>query len=141
MTTALDLRQVIETAWAHCRPGGAVLLAPDYVRENFRPATDEGGHDEPLAEGVDCPRGFRFLEWVWDPDPNDTQYVVDYAYLLRDRDRSVRVAHDRHIEGLFARERWQTLLQEVGFSARAVPLNHSEVEPGRHEMFVGKRPA
>ena len=142
MTTERELLQVIETAWAHCRRGGAVLLAPDYVRENFRPATDEGGHDESLApEGEDCPRGLRFLEWVWDLDPNDTQYVVDYAYLLRDRYRSVRVAHDRHVEGLFARERWQALLQEVGFTARAVPLDHSEVEPGRHEMFVGKRPA
>src|SRR6185503_21114943 len=45
MTTEADLRMVIETAFVHCRPGGAALFAPDHIRENFRPSTDHGGHD------------------------------------------------------------------------------------------------
>ena len=87
-----------------------------------------------------CRRGLRFVEWVWDPDPGDTHYLVDYAFLLRDRDGSARVEHDRHVEGLFTRQRWLDLLAEVGFEARSAPFVHPEVEPDRHEMFVGRRP-
>jgi len=39
MTTEVDLRRAIETAYMHCKPGGAVLFAPDHVRENFREST------------------------------------------------------------------------------------------------------
>lgn len=139
MTTEDDLREVIRTARVHCRAGGAVLLAPDYVRETFREGTDSGGHDEPSPPaGSRCPRGLRYVEWVWDPDPTDTTYRADYAYLLRERDGSLRALSDRHEEGLFGRETWLRLLANQGFDARSVPLVHSEVEPGRHEMFVGR---
>ena len=82
----------------------------------------------------------RYLEWVWDPEPGDTEYLVDFAFLLRERDGSVRAVQDRHVEGLFARGRWLALLAGAGFEARAVPLVLSDVEPGRHETFVGRRP-
>jgi SAM-dependent methyltransferase len=39
MTTEADLRKAIETAFVHCRPGGAALFAPDHIKENFRPST------------------------------------------------------------------------------------------------------
>ena len=53
MTTESDLRRAIETAWIHCRPGGAVLLAPDYVREKFPGAlTEVGGCDEAPLRGA-----------------------------------------------------------------------------------------
>jgi SAM-dependent methyltransferase len=134
MTGEDDLRQVMETAFAHCRPGGAALFAPDHLRENFRTGTDYGGHD---GDG----RAARFLEWTWDPDPLDTTYTVDYAYLLREADGSVRVEHDRHVEGLFPRATWLRLLEETGFAARAVPVEHSELEPGSYELLVASRPA
>ena len=54
-------------------------------------------------------RGMRYLEWKWDPDPADTTYIVDYAVMLREHDGSVRVEHDRHVEGLFARTDWMRL--------------------------------
>jgi SAM-dependent methyltransferase len=133
LTTELELRQALETAYLHCRPGGAALFAPDHVRENFRSSTDHGGHDG-------AGRGLRYLEWTWDPDPSDTSYVVDDAYLLRERAGCVRVEHDRHVEGLFARADWLRLLGEVGFRAQAVPFEHSELEPGKSEVFVGTRP-
>ena len=141
MTTERELLDALETAWVHCRPGGAALFAPDYARERFQPGSDEGGHDEVLHEGLDgCPRGLRFLEWVWDPDPNDSQYVADYAYLLRERDGSVSVVHDRHHEGLFSRDRWQALMAQVGFVPRSVLVTHTDWEPGVTEVFVGQRP-
>ncbi len=133
MTTESDLRLAIETAFVHCRPGGAALFAPDFVRENFHSSTDHGGHDSST-------RGLRYLEWTWDPDPADTTYLVDYAYLLHFEDGTVRVEHDRHIEGLFWRADWLRLLSDAGFQARAVPFTHSELEPGSHEVFVVKRP-
>ena len=135
MTTERELLDALETAWVHCRPGGAALFAPDYVRERFRPGSDEGGHDEVLPEGLGgCPRGLRFLEWVWDPDPNDSQYVADYAYLLRERDGLVSVVHDRHHEGLFSRDRWQALMAQVGFVPRSVLITHTDWEPGVTEV-------
>ncbi len=36
LTTEEDVRAAIETAYVHCRPGGAALFCPDYVRENYR---------------------------------------------------------------------------------------------------------
>jgi hypothetical protein len=123
----------IDTAFLHCLPGGAALFAPDFVRETFRPSTDHGGYDGET-------RGLRYLEWTWDPDPADSTYVVDYAYLLRTSDGTMRVEHDRHVEGLFKRADWLGLLSEAGFQPRAVPLEHSELEPGSHEVFVAKKP-
>ena len=135
MTTEADLQQAIDTAFAHCRPGGVALIAPDFVRENFRsPLTDHGGHDGPT-------RGLRYLEWMWDPDPADSTYVVDYAYIMRLPDGAVRVEHDRHVEGLFDRGDWLRMLAKAGFEeVRVVPLEHSEVDPTTHEVFVGMRP-
>jgi SAM-dependent methyltransferase len=132
MTSEQDLRNVIETARAHCRQGGAVVFAPDHVRENFKPSTDHGGHDD----GV---RGLRYLEWTWDPDPADTTYTVDYVYLLRDRDGSVRAEQDRHVEGLFSRSDWLRWLTDAGFRTRVLPFDHSELEPGTYEVFVGTK--
>jgi SAM-dependent methyltransferase len=132
MTTESDLRRAIETAFVHCRPGGAALFAPDHVRENFRPSTDHGGHD---GEN----RGLRYVEWTWDPDPGDTTYLVDYAYLLREADGSVNVQHDRYVEGLFARADWLRLLSEVGFHPSIVPFEHSELDAGAYEVFVARK--
>jgi hypothetical protein len=133
MTTEADLRQAMETAFVHCRKGGAALFAPDHLSETFRTSTDHGGHDG-------ASRGLRYLEWTWDPDPADTSYVVDYAYLLRDADGAVRVEADRHIEGLFPRADWLRLLADVGFEAAAVLFDHSELEPGSYEVFACRKP-
>jgi len=132
MTTEHDLRAAVTTAAAHCRPGGAVLMAPDYVRETFRPGTEHGGHD-----GAE--RSARYLEWTWDPDPSDSSYLADYLFMLRDADGTVRTEHDRHVEGLFPRATWLRLLADAGVDAVAMPLEHSEVEPGVNEVFVGRK--
>jgi SAM-dependent methyltransferase len=134
MTSEEDLRRAIATAWTHCRPGGAALFAPDHLRETFRAATDHGGHDGP-------DRAVRYLEWSWDPDPDDTTCIVDYTYVFRHPDGSVQVEWDRHIEGVFPRDTWLRLLSEVGFQPRVVLFDHSELEPGTYELFACTRPA
>ena len=45
MTTLEDLEKAMQTAYVHCRPGGAALFVPDYTRETFRSASHHGGHD------------------------------------------------------------------------------------------------
>jgi SAM-dependent methyltransferase len=128
-TTEADVRATLETAALHCRPGGTVVVLPDYVRETFLPGTDDGGEDAPDG------RGFRYLEWQWDPDPDDDTYVVDYAFLMRARDGSVRVEHDRHVEGLFARERWL-----AWFDAAGLDVRRSLDEWGRDVFVATRRP-
>jgi SAM-dependent methyltransferase len=132
MTTIEDLRRTMDTDYLHCRPGGAAVFAPDCVRETFQPETDHGGHDG-------SERSLRYLEWTWDPDPSDTTYLVDYVYVLRAPDGSVQTEHDRHVEGLFRRSEWLSLLKDVGFEPRATSFRYSEVDHPL-EVFIGTRP-
>jgi SAM-dependent methyltransferase len=132
MTTEADLCQVIETAFAHCRPGGIALFVPDHTAENFQPVTDHGGSDGPDG------RGARYLEWTWDPDPNDTWIRSEYAFLLRDTDGSVRVVEEAHRTGLFSRQVWLGLLTAAGFHAEAITERTSEDRTPR-VMFTGHR--
>lgn len=131
-TTYGDLEAAIETAHAHCEAGGAVLFAPDFVRESFATSTEHGGEDGPDG------RGLRFVEWCWDPDPSDTTYVVDYALLLREMDGTVRVRHDRHLEGLFGTDTWLDLLRRAGFQPHMVTHRHPGEDADRF-VFVGTR--
>ncbi len=130
LATGGDLRAAFATAYEHCRPGGAALFVPDYVRETFRSSTSHGGHD---GGG----RGLRYLEWATDPDPFDTTYHLDFAILLREGD-SVRVERDHHECGLFGRDEWIRWLSESGFRPRILPPEHAEA--ARTEMFVALRP-
>jgi Methyltransferase domain len=133
MTSEDELRQVMETAFAHCRPGGAAVFVPDNVAETYQAVTGWGGSDG--ADG----RGARFLDWTWDPDPGDTWTVTDYAVLLRDRDGSVRSVHERHRLGLFPRTTWLRLLDDAGFAAEAVMEETAEDRPPR-QLFAARRP-
>ena len=139
LTTEADLKQAMETAWVHLRPGGVAVFAPDCVRETFRPNTEHGGHD-----GPDGPNGrsLRYLMWTYDPDPSDTTYVVEFAYLLREGDGPTRCETDRHVDGIFGQDDWLRLLGEVGFAARALSRPYPG-EDGPYETlvtFVAVRP-
>jgi SAM-dependent methyltransferase len=128
MTTLTDLRAALETAAAHCKRGGTVIVLPDFVKETFAGGTEEGGEDAPDG------RGFRYLEWGWDPDPNDTTYIVDYAFLLRDASGEVRAVHDRHIEGLFPRATWLQTFEAAGLPAK------SDLDDWGRDVFIARKP-
>jgi trans-aconitate methyltransferase len=132
MLTEVDLRAAMETAYVHCRPGGAALFVADFTRETFREGTKCGGHDG--ADG----RALRYLEWVTDPDRRDTQYTVDYAYLMRDARGRVRVMHDRHTEGLFSRRDWLRWLRATGFRPHTAGWPDEEFPT---PVLVAKKPA
>jgi SAM-dependent methyltransferase len=79
-TDSASVRATLATAQRHCRPGGAVIVVPDCVRETFQPETETGGHDGPDG------RGLRYLQWTWDPNPRDDTFDVAWAFLLRQSD-------------------------------------------------------
>ena len=132
MTTSDDLSSAFETAFAHCRPGGVALFTPDCTRETFRPSTEHGGHDSKE-------RSMRYLEWHWDPDSTDTTYIVDFAYLLQEGG-DTHCEYDRHVFGVFGRKDWLHWITEAGFKAQAIPFEHSQIEPGSSELFLGIKP-
>jgi SAM-dependent methyltransferase len=125
-TTPEDVRATLATAAEHCRADGTVIALPDFVRETFTPGTEHGGED--AADG----RGFRYLQWRWDPDPNEDTYVVDYAFMMRDATGDTRVVHDRHIEGVFPRASWLEWFAACGLTAE------SSLDKWGRDVFIAK---
>ncbi len=129
MTTEEDLAAVARTAFAHTRPGGAAVFAPDCVAESFRETTD-------VIAGEKGARALRCLEWKWDPDPTDQTYVVEYAFLLRDAG-GVKAVHDRHVEGLFATATWFRILASAGYRVETIerPIGDGKID----DVFLCRR--
>lgn len=133
MSTQMALGEAIATAWAHCRPGGVAVFAPDHVCERFEPGEEVGGSD--AADGA----GVRFLEWTWDPDPDDEQVRTEYAFVVRDADGSIRHVHETHETGLFATADWVRLLEAEGFYVDVVEEETAEERTPRI-AFLAHRP-
>lgn len=133
MASREDLAKAIATAFVHTAPGGVAMFQPDFVAETFEPGVETGGSD---GGG----RGVRYLEWRWIPDSRTDVYVTDMAYLLRDENGAVEVAHDRHIMGLFPRADWLQLIAEAGFEPLAVRFEHGSYSNTGHDVFLGLPP-
>ncbi len=111
VTSQEDLRLVIGTAFAHCRPGGLAVFAPDHTAETFRAGTGGGGgHD---GSG----RQAAFTERTSDPDRADDWILAEYEFTLREAQGAVRVVREAHRLGAFRRATWLRLLEEAGFTA------------------------
>jgi SAM-dependent methyltransferase len=126
-----ELEKTIRTAFIHCRPGGVALFAPDWIRENFQPGTEHGGHDGPDG------RSLRYLEWTVDPDPNDHSYQSDFVYLLRNGTQPPRLVNETHTLGLFSREDWMCLIASEGFSPLCLPFKQPELTGIGSVYFMG----
>jgi len=132
MTSQGDLALVIGTAFAHCRPGGIAVFAPDHTAETFRPGTGAGGgHD---GSG----RQASFTERTTDPDPGDDWILAEYEFTLRHADGTVTVVPEAHRLGSFRRDTWLALLTAAGFTTGERSLS----VPGRPRrvLFTGRRP-
>jgi SAM-dependent methyltransferase len=127
LTAPDDLRAAMQTAYRHCRPGGAAVFVPDCVTETFEPETEHGGED------ADDGRGLRYLMWTWDQNPSDHIFEVAFAFLLRDANGETHIDQDRHREGVFPREAWMSWLREAGFDAT------SRIDPWNRDVFVARR--
>lgn len=133
VTSQADLALVISTAFAHCRPGGIAVFAPDHTAETFRPGTGVGGGNDGTG------RHASFTERTTDPDPGDDWILAEYEFTLRDTDGTVTVVPEAHRLGSFRRETWLALLTAAGFNAGVRSLS----VPGRPQrlLFNGRRPA
>jgi SAM-dependent methyltransferase len=89
LTTPADLLAAIQTAAAHCRPGGLVLLVPDLTQEDFQEGNTvlAGGQTEDLA--------VRLMEWHWDPDPADNSTLAELSFLIQENGQ-VTAHHETH---------------------------------------------
>jgi SAM-dependent methyltransferase len=125
------LEATVATAHAHCRPGGVVLFVPDTVRETFQAHTSHGGHDG-------AGRALRYLEWAYDPDPEDSVYTTDYVFVLRAPGVEPEIVFDRHQLGLFSIAEWTASLEAAGFEAT---FETAELSGGETlHLFSGRRP-
>jgi SAM-dependent methyltransferase len=127
MTEEDDLRQVIKTAFVHCRPGGIAVFAPDHTAEGFQAGRGRGGGTDWYG------REASFHERDWDPDPDDDWIQADYEFVLRDADGTVQVVQESHRLGAFSEKTWVRLLAETGFAPEAGPRQT------RGSLFVGRR--
>ena len=109
ITRSTDLRQVIETAFAHCRPGGIAVFVPDYIADTFEPVTGRGGSSDTTGKKA------SFRERTWDPDPADDWIQSEYEFVLRAADGTVQVVQETHRLGAFSRATWVGLLAAAGF--------------------------
>ena len=132
MTTREDLSAAMRTAAAHLEPEGLALFFPDHLKDTFEETTDHGGFNNETGEGL------RYLEWTWDPDPDDDTYTADYAYLIRETTGEVRALHDRHTCGLFTKHTWLDLMKEAGLEPEHRNLPHQDVPEGLHAFFGHK---
>ncbi len=139
VTCEPDLRRVIETAFAHCRPGGIAVFVPDHTAETFRANIGGGGSSD--ADG----RQGSFRERTWDPDPADDWVQAEYEFVLRAADGTVQVVGETHRLGAFRRDTWLRLLAGAGFSPQtgsAAEAAIGRVAGGRvpRNLFIGRKP-
>ena len=137
VTSEDDLRLVIETAFAHCRPGGIAVFAPDHTAETFRAAAGGGGGGD---DGTGRQASFR--ERTSDPDPGDDWILAEYEFTLREADGTVRVVPEAHRLGSFSRDTWLRLLTAAGFAAQSLPgITSGNDRQPRTVTFAGRRPS
>lgn len=126
MTTARDLARAIETAASHTKPGGRVLIQPDFVEETFETEIETGGHAE---DG----RTLGYLMTQTRKGRSST-VTVDFTVAMRGADGRVRTAQDRHVVGLFPRVLWVKLLERNGLRVRQL------TDPWKRDCFLGTLP-
>jgi SAM-dependent methyltransferase len=130
MLTKADLLAAARTAFEHTRPGGAAIFAPDCFRETFEDSTEPISADQ-------GPRALRGLMWSWDPHPEDSTFVTEYAFLLREG-AELKAVHERHVEGLFPRDTWHRVLTRAGFQVE--PLQRPVGDGAFDDIFLCRRP-
>lgn len=127
-----DVRAMLATARAHLRPGGALLVCPDYVEETFAPEDDVEGGDE-------GDRSLRCLSWVFQA-PGVPGYLVDLVFVLREGVAPPTVVQERHHEGLHARAAWTRMLAAEGFAWAGPRAWRTEGVDRDLDVFLARAP-
>ena len=124
-----DLRAAFATARVHLRPGGLLLVAPDLVRDTFRPGMKLSWSTQ--KDGAEV----RTEEVVHDADPSDTLVESHFTYTITEKGAK-RIERDIHITGLFPIATWTALMEEAGFDAERILLPGDGDGCGEH-LFCG----
>lgn len=140
MLTEADLRAAFTTARHHLRPGGLLLVAPEWVKEQFEgPKLFLWKRTGKRAQsGRDLRISVTIQEYVHDPDHTDSQTESIYSYMIQS-EGGVAIEGDVHLNGLFPGSTWTRMLAETGFRAERVELPGNEGGYGRN-MFIGTLP-
>ena len=109
MLTPDELRDAYRTAAAHLVSGGALVTAPEMVRECFQQHRSEVVTRE--AGG----RSVTTLIVDFDPDPSDHQFESTFIYLIRDAG-ALRVEVDTHQVGIHALADFEAAIAAAGFA-------------------------
>jgi SAM-dependent methyltransferase len=129
MLSGSDVKQALETAAVHLKPGGLCVIAPTYTRETF--IDGDVADDGTTTDSAEL----TYFTFVHDPDPSDDTFEMILLYLIRDNQtRGVEVVEDRHTCGLFSEEQWLAWVTDAGFNAR-----QEEADAGNEPwtLFVG----
>lgn len=121
MANEEELFKTILNCANHCRSGGVVLIVPDFFKESFKSTTSHGGGD---SNGS----GVRYLDWIYDPDPDDSSYTSSMVYIVRDGKNPVIVESDNHVCGLFSRENWIKFFKKAGLEPKIISIPHSTAD-------------
>ncbi len=132
LLTERDLLATFATARKHLRPGGILLLAPDYLKDSF------SGPRVLHWVCTDADPPFTAIEYCHDPDELDTTIESLFFFLIHEP-AGLRVVEDRHTTGLFPLTTWLELLDEAGFDAEAVILPAYEGGYGGHLLVATLR--
>jgi len=123
MLTEGDLAATFETAKRHLRASGLLIVAPEWVRENFRAPMVFDWVRKGEIHGGDIQ--VTVQEYLHDPDSSDTEIESVYTYTIVEGGQE-RVEQDTHTTGLFPMATWTQLLQEAGFRVETVRLPPNE---------------
>lgn len=129
LLTEQDLRETFATAAVHLRPGGLLMVAPDWVQETF---PDGWVYSWDRRQGdIEV----NIQEVMVDPDPSDTQVESTYTYTIK-KGGETTVEVDTHITGIFPIHTWSGLMGQAGFSVEVRPLPPNEGGYGSW-LFIG----
>ncbi len=129
LLTEQDLTETFATAAAHLRPGGVLMVAPDWFQETF---PDGWVYNWDRQQGD---MEINIQEVMVDPDPSDTQVESTYTYTIK-KAGVTTVEVDTHITGLFSIQTWSDLMGQAGFRVEARTLPPNEGGYGSW-LFIG----
>ena len=115
MTTIADLRKALHAAVEHLGPGGTLLVVGQ-TREEFR---ENNFAYSGSSDDVDV----TVFENDHILDPAGSTYEATIVYLIR-RKGELEIVTDRHIIGIFGREVWRGLLDELPLRVDELRMDH-----------------
>ena len=135
MTTESDLRKAIETAFVHCKPGGVALFCPDYISRELRGwhrTRRRGRRDARNAMAIVAVAArsatTRRISW--------TMPICFARATARCTSNTIATSKD-----CFRATSGCSCSRMSGFEPITVlPFEHSDLEPGKHEVFVCVKP-